>query len=160
MDTGWDFRREHLRPAQRSHRVIINGGDQPNVVPSEAAVWYYFREFDYPHIKDLYDLGNTIADSAAKMTRDDRRSQAGGISVAAILEQSDGDAAEKHRGRWDAEMERSGGQTLAKALQKEIGAKVEGLNDKIEPLTEPVRNRPAEDPMTLVIFPGMCRWCI
>src|SRR5580692_8653768 len=36
MDTGWDFRREHLRPAQRSHRVIINGGDQPNVVPSEA----------------------------------------------------------------------------------------------------------------------------
>jgi len=38
MDTGWDFRREHLRPAQRSHRVIINGGDQPNVVPSEAAV--------------------------------------------------------------------------------------------------------------------------
>src|SRR5277367_2920680 len=32
MDTGWDFRREHLRPAQRSHRVIINGGDQPNVV--------------------------------------------------------------------------------------------------------------------------------
>jgi aminobenzoyl-glutamate utilization protein B len=26
MDTGWDFRREHLRPAQRSHRVIINRG--------------------------------------------------------------------------------------------------------------------------------------
>src|SRR5271156_1201819 len=68
MDTGWDFRREHLRPAQRSHRVIINGGDQPNVVPSEAAVWYYFRELDYSHIKDLYDLGNTIADSAAKLT--------------------------------------------------------------------------------------------
>jgi aminobenzoyl-glutamate utilization protein B len=40
MDTGWDFNREHLRLAQRSHRVIINGGDQPNVVPSEAAVWY------------------------------------------------------------------------------------------------------------------------
>ena len=37
-------------------------------MPSEAAVWYYFRELDYPHIKDLYDLGNTIADSAAKMT--------------------------------------------------------------------------------------------
>src|SRR6202795_860309 len=68
MDTGWDFRREHLRPAQRSHRVIINGGDQPNVVPSEAAVWYYFRELDYTHIKDLYDLGNMMADSAAKMT--------------------------------------------------------------------------------------------
>ena len=71
MDTGWDFRREHLRPAQRSHRVIINGGDQPNVVPSEAAVWYYFRELDYPHIKDLYGLGNTMADSAAKRRSSD-----------------------------------------------------------------------------------------
>jgi len=68
MDTGWNFNREHLRLSQRSHRVIINGGDQPNVVPSEAAVWYYFRELDYPHIKGLYDLGNTVADSAAKMT--------------------------------------------------------------------------------------------
>src|SRR5207245_3372513 len=31
MDIGWNFRREHLRLAQRSHRVINNGGDQPNV---------------------------------------------------------------------------------------------------------------------------------
>src|SRR5215467_1589910 len=58
MDVGWDFRREHLHTTQRSHRVIINGGDQPNVVPSEAAVWYYFRELDYTHIRELYDLGN------------------------------------------------------------------------------------------------------
>jgi aminobenzoyl-glutamate utilization protein B len=33
MDAGWNFRREHLRLAQRSHYVITNGGDQPNVVP-------------------------------------------------------------------------------------------------------------------------------
>jgi aminobenzoyl-glutamate utilization protein B len=31
-------------------------------------------------------------------------------------------------------------QTLAKALQKEIGAKVGGLKEKIEPLSEPVKN--------------------
>src|SRR3989454_8151416 len=37
MNAGWEFRREHLRLQQRSHYVIINGGDQPNVVPSEAA---------------------------------------------------------------------------------------------------------------------------
>ena len=52
MDVGWDFRREHLRLAQRSHRVITDGGDQPNVVPPTAAVWYYFREADYDHIMD------------------------------------------------------------------------------------------------------------
>src|SRR5947209_4141512 len=33
MNIGWEFRREHLRLQQRSHYVIINGGDQPNVVP-------------------------------------------------------------------------------------------------------------------------------
>ena len=37
MDVGWNFRREHLRLAQRSHYVITNGGDQPNVVPPTAA---------------------------------------------------------------------------------------------------------------------------
>jgi hypothetical protein len=37
MDIGWNFRREHLRCQQRSHYVITNGGDQPNVVPRNAS---------------------------------------------------------------------------------------------------------------------------
>ena len=65
MDVAWSFRREVLHISQRSHRVISNGGDQPNVVPSEAAVWYYFREHDFASVKDLYDTGNTIAQAAA-----------------------------------------------------------------------------------------------
>jgi aminobenzoyl-glutamate utilization protein B len=65
MDVAWSFRREVLHISQRSHRVISNGGDQPNVVPSEAAVWYYFREHDFASVKDLYDTGNTIAEAAA-----------------------------------------------------------------------------------------------
>src|SRR6266571_2433562 len=32
MNVGWNYRREHLRLQQRSHYVIPNGGDQPNVV--------------------------------------------------------------------------------------------------------------------------------
>ena len=68
MDTGWNFRREHLRLQQRSHYVISNGGDQPNVVPSEASVWYYFRDLDCPHIKELYELGNKMAQAASVMT--------------------------------------------------------------------------------------------
>ena len=37
MNIGWNFRREHLRIQQRSHYVITNGGDQPNVVPQNAS---------------------------------------------------------------------------------------------------------------------------
>ncbi len=68
MDIGWNFRREHLRLQQRSHYVIPNGGDQPNVVPPTASVWYYLRELDYPHIMELYALADTIAHAAAMMT--------------------------------------------------------------------------------------------
>jgi aminobenzoyl-glutamate utilization protein B len=68
MDVGWNFRREHLRLSQRSHYVIKDGGDQPNVVPPTAAVWYYFRELDYPNIMHLWAIGDSIAQGAAMMT--------------------------------------------------------------------------------------------
>ncbi len=68
MDVGWNFRREHLRLQQRSHYVIPNGGDQPNVVPPNASVWYYFRETSYPEIKKLWEIGNNMAKGATMMT--------------------------------------------------------------------------------------------
>jgi len=68
MDVGWNFRREHLRLAQRSHYVITNGGDQPNVVPPNASVWYYFREADYDHIMDMWRIGDNMAKAATLMT--------------------------------------------------------------------------------------------
>ena len=68
MNIGWNFRREHLELTQRSHYVISDGGDQPNVVPSKAAVWYYFRERTYPKIKKLFETGVKIAEGAAMMT--------------------------------------------------------------------------------------------
>ena len=68
MDVGWNFRREHLRLQQRSHYVIPNGGDQPNVVPPTASVWYYFRETDYDQIKKLWEIGNNMAKAATLMT--------------------------------------------------------------------------------------------
>ena len=68
MNIGWNFRREHLELSQRSHYVISDGGDQPNVVPSKASVWYYFRERTYPDIKKLFDIGVKMAEAAAMMT--------------------------------------------------------------------------------------------
>ena len=68
MNIGWNFRREHLRIQQRSHYVVTNGGDQPNVVPRNASVWYYFRETSYPEIKRMWEIGDRIAQGAAMMT--------------------------------------------------------------------------------------------
>jgi aminobenzoyl-glutamate utilization protein B len=68
MNIGWDLNREQLRPEQRSHYVITDGGDQPNVIPSRASVWYFFREMDFDNIKTNYETGNRIAQAAAMMT--------------------------------------------------------------------------------------------
>jgi aminobenzoyl-glutamate utilization protein B len=68
MDVGWNFRREHIRTQARSHSVIYNGGDQPNVVPSEASIWFYFREKNAQQIRDLFAVGDSVAQGAAMMT--------------------------------------------------------------------------------------------
>src|SRR5271168_3641806 len=68
MDVGWNFRREHLRLATRVHYVITNGGDQPNVVPPNAAAWYFLREADYDHIMNLWHIAENMAKGATLMT--------------------------------------------------------------------------------------------
>ena len=61
MNVGWNYRREHLPLSHRSHYVIDDGGDQPNVVPPTASVWYYFRQVTYPGIKEMWATGDKIA---------------------------------------------------------------------------------------------------
>ena len=68
MNVGWNFRREHLRPLQRSHYVISSGGDQPNVVPPYASVWYFIREITANNIRENFNTLNQIAQGAALMT--------------------------------------------------------------------------------------------
>ncbi|NRB65088.1 MAG: amidohydrolase [Saprospiraceae bacterium] len=68
MNIGWQYSREHTDPLHRSHSVINNGGDQPNVVPSKASIWYYFRHVTYPKIMEVYEKANRIAEGAALMT--------------------------------------------------------------------------------------------
>ena len=68
MDIGWNFRREHLPLTQRSHSVIVDGGDQPNVVPQSASVWYYLREIDYEGVNKLWAVADSVAQGAALMS--------------------------------------------------------------------------------------------
>ncbi len=65
---AWEYKREHLRPAARSHYIIVDGGDQPNVVPQTATIWFYFRERDYEGTKAMYDAAVKMAEGAALMT--------------------------------------------------------------------------------------------
>jgi aminobenzoyl-glutamate utilization protein B len=68
MDIGWDKLREHLEPTQRSHRVITNGGDQPNVIPNRSTIWWFFREATAEKTRALFEKAKRVAQGAALMT--------------------------------------------------------------------------------------------
>jgi aminobenzoyl-glutamate utilization protein B len=137
MDAGWNYRREHLRLQHRSHYIILNGGDQPNVVPSEAANWYCFREVDYPHIKDLYELGNTMAQAASMMTGTTVTRRVVGSAWPANFSKVVAEVQQKNIDRVGMPQWSDADQTLAKALQKEIGQPSDGLKNKADVLKPP-----------------------
>lgn len=68
MGTAWEYKREHLPLTQRSHYIIKDGGDQPNVVPSSASIWFYFRERDADKVKVMFETAKKMAEGAALMT--------------------------------------------------------------------------------------------
>ncbi len=69
MDLGFDKFREHLEPTQRSHRVITSGGVQPNVIPDNATIWWFFRESTAEKVSAIFERAKEIAQGAALMTQ-------------------------------------------------------------------------------------------
>jgi aminobenzoyl-glutamate utilization protein B len=165
MDVGWNFRREHLRPEHRSHYVITQGGDQPNVVPPIARVWYYFREWDYARIKELHEIGNKIAQGAAMMTDTEVENRVLGAAWPGhfskpLAETLSANIAKVGMPSWS-----EADQTLAKAAQKELKAEEKGLKTevgKLQPPSESRRSYGSDDiaevswnlPTVVLRFPG------
>jgi aminobenzoyl-glutamate utilization protein B len=139
MNMAWNVKREHLRLPHRSHYVITNGGDQPNVVPQLASVWYYFRELEQSGMKELFDLGNTMAQSAAAMTSTDVSWRILGHAYPRHFNKPVAEAV------W-ANIERVGlpewseaDQALANGLQRELGVEEQGLATELGEMGGPVQ---------------------
>ena len=141
MNVAWNYKREHLHPLKRSHSIFTDAGDQPNVVPSKASIWYYFRDVTYKGIMEMYEEANDISKGAALMTKTKVSSRILGtawprhfnktiaetmfenIKVVGLPEWSEAD------------------NTLAKAVQKEVNSsRNDGLNTELSPLGLPVKN--------------------
>jgi aminobenzoyl-glutamate utilization protein B len=139
MAQAWEFKREHLRPAARSHYIITDGGAQPNVVPQTATIWFYFRERNYEWTKDQFDAAVKMAEGAALMTNTE-------VDTIQIV----GSAWSRHFSKPVAEVSyenilRVGNPewddrdiALANALQEELDQEVKGLTDSIPELAGPV----------------------
>ena len=162
MDIGWDKLREHLEPSQRSHRVITNGGDQPNVIPNRSSIWWFFREATAEKTRALFDKAKRIAEGAALMT--DTSYSVDVLSavwptranrtLAEVIQQN---VEQIGMPQW-SEPE----QKLVYDLQSKIKIKPTGMPTKITPLKECVQSVSANDsgevswvvPTGLITFPS------
>ena len=129
MANAWEFHREHMVLAQRSHYVITDGGDQPNVVPSTAAIWFYFRNLDFESTMKMYDDAKKMAEGATLMT---------GTKLDTVMMVGSGWSGHFSRPIAEAMGENiktvgmpvwdDKDQTLAKGIQRELGVADSGLS--------------------------------
>jgi aminobenzoyl-glutamate utilization protein B len=114
--------------------VITKGGDQPNVVPRNASVWYFLRETEYPRIKQMREIADRIAKGAALMTDTEVSSRVIGSAWPQHFNRPVAEAMHANitavgMPQWDA-----ADQQLARAVQKELGQPERGLTLQAGPL--------------------------
>ena len=147
MNVAWNFKREHLKPTQRSHYVITDGGDQPNVVPSKASVWYYFRERTYEDIKAMYDDAILYSKSVAAMTGTTVSHQLLGTAWPGHFNKAIAEAVHQNIKTVGLPVWDTADQQLARAVQKLVNAPkktqrgelINGLATKLDTLNGPVQ---------------------
>jgi aminobenzoyl-glutamate utilization protein B len=137
MNVATNFLREHLPLSQRMHYVVLEGGEAPNVVPDKASVWYYVRNTD-ERLEDMYKRVVDCAKAGALAAGVELASMR---VVSAIHQRHASKAAAELFQKnielvgmpaWSAEE-----QAFARALQKELGAKEEGMPQEVEKLVAP-----------------------
>ncbi|MCO6388778.1 amidohydrolase [Aliihoeflea sp. 40Bstr573] len=137
MDAGIAQYREHMKPQMRAHRVITNGGEQPNVIPNRASAWWCFRDPTASGVREVFERAKRIGQGAAMMTDTELtirlRSAVWPVrcnETLARLLQSNMDIVGMPA--WTEEE-----QAFAKSLQETIGKPSIGLNAEINPLRGP-----------------------
>ena len=139
MAQAWEMHREHMELPQRSHYVIPDGGDQPNVVPSTASIWFYFRERDYARTMAMFESAKKMAQGATLMTETqiDTIMMIGsgwsGHFSRPVAEAMYQNIQKVGMPTWDEK-----DQTLAKGIQRELGVPDSGLSSRPGRLGGPV----------------------
>jgi aminobenzoyl-glutamate utilization protein B len=163
MDMGLAQYREHMTPSMRAQRAITNGGDQPNVIPRTAAVWWMFRDSTAEGALKLFEQAKKIAEGAALMTN---TSVSVDVISAVWPVRGNRTLAELFQRTielvgvpdWTKEED-----DLARAVQAKVKVPVEGLKRTIDELKGPAVQQPAANdagdiswkvPMVKFCFPA------
>jgi aminobenzoyl-glutamate utilization protein B len=163
MDVGMAQFREHMRPGMSAHRVITEGGTQPNVIPARTTCWWFFRDRSPEGVRGLFEQAERIARGAAMMANCEVELEIlsgvwpvrGNETIARVIQQN---IESLGMPEWTADE-----QEFAQAVQKAAGKKPQGLRDKVTALLGPCETMAASNdcgdiswvvPMGRVWFPG------
>jgi aminobenzoyl-glutamate utilization protein B len=151
-----------LEPTQRSHRVITNGGDQPNVIPNRSTIWWFFREATAEKTRALFEKAKRVAQGAAMMTETSYDVNVlsavwptrANRTLAEVIQRN---IEEIGMPQWT-----EGEQKLVHEVQTKVKAKPTGMPTKVAPLKECVQSVSANDsgevswvvPTGLISFPS------
>jgi len=140
MNVGWNYRREHLHPLKRSHSIFTDAGDQPNVVPSKASIWYFLRDVTYEGIMDMYKIADEIAEGAALMTNTKMSKKILGTAWPRHFNKIVAETMYQNIKKIGLPSWSEKDQLLAKAVQKEVESNNQkGLSEKLSSLGLPVK---------------------
>lgn len=163
MDMGMAQWREHMRTTMTAHRVITKGGDQPNVIPALASVWWYFRDSTAEGARGLFEQAKKIAQGAALMTNTTLEVRVRSAVWPVLGNQVMAEVVQRNIAaigmpQWSQEE-----QAFAKILQRQAQVTDDGLRASVAPLLGPSKQIPASNdagdvswkvPMTRVWFPS------
>ena len=163
MDMGLAQYREHMTPSMRAQRVITTGGDQPNVIPRTAAVWWMFRDSTAEGALKLFEHAKKIAEGAALMTN-----TSVSVDVVSAVWPVRGNRTLAELFQRESELVGVPDWTkeeddLARAVQAKVKVPVEGLKRTIDELKGPAVQTPAANdagdiswkvPMVKFCFPA------
>ena len=163
MDVGMAEFREHMLPQSMCQRVITHGGDQPNVIPKRAQVWWYFRGPNAETAMSVFERAKKVAEGAALMTNTtveiDVQSAVWpvrGNRTLAELVQSEYE--QVGAPAWSVEED-----ALARTLQERAGVKIDGLAQDVVRMKGPAIQKSASNdagdvswkvPMVKFYFPA------
>jgi aminobenzoyl-glutamate utilization protein B len=134
MDVGVAYLRQQLHPTYRIHRVVTNGGIQPNVIPDLAQTWWWVRDANMPDAVQTFEKLVNVAKGAALMTgtTQDYQIIAAGwpqLGMKAIAEAVQGHIDKVGMPRWSEDEQR-----FAHEFQKSAGRPEVGLKTAVTPL--------------------------
>ena len=140
MGNSWEFHREHMELSQRSHYVITDGGDQPNVVPATAAMWFYFRERDVEKVTKMFEDAKVMARAAAAATFTTLDTvQIIGSAWRPHFNKPIAEAMHRNAMRVGMPAWSADDQTMAKAVQRMMSQPDSGLGTKVPELRTPAQ---------------------